>query len=143
MDVSFAVFFAGTAAAYLPIYYGLAWSSELLRRSPISMPPRLTRRGEFIDSLRREAIVRATDLLMEAAHRARADAGQGLGVSSQLITARELMEPLFSRATIAELDRIAAAILAGDISRKQHILSCIERLKRRVPGAAPPIRPVA
>lgn len=142
METSFVVFLAGSAAAFLPIYWSLQKGVELLARMSGSRatPGPSTSKSAFLHCLRAEAGSRGLDELQRALGDMRQVAVQRSFGSAPLAPERRerlhevraMMEPLLSSAEIAAFDRIAAQLMAGDIRQLDRIAAQIEELHERL-----------
>jgi hypothetical protein len=140
MDSGLLVFLAGTALTYPAIYWML--SHALARRSRTKTPRQTsdesaTRRA-FLQTLRDEARARVGVVLLEAVEELRRFAaadGHATWPSTadslaRIAEARVLTASLLTRTEIAQFDRIAARIAAGDVAQIELIAAGIERLRQ-------------
>lgn len=141
-----AIFLLGTIASFFPIYFGLSWvMSQLNGRMSLDAGVRNAFRGEFLNHLRREAIRRVREALIELAEVKAANIGK-LQASPEIETAmsrasdaRALMEPLFAEKTIARFDRLVNEINSGGVRNSGKLNAKIERFVLRLsppPGRA-------
>jgi hypothetical protein len=142
MEPTIVIFLAGSAAAFLPIYWLLENGVELVSRwiGQRALPSGRSSRSAFLLCLRGEAAARASDELDLALLEMRqAILHSGLRfapLSPQrkegLRDVRGMLKLLFPRATIASFDQIVEQLKAGETGHFDQISLRIRELRSRL-----------